>query len=69
MTSGISLVPTISTNNYIRGLIVLTFITFGGFSVHLQVINNIKEENIEYKYFLLGRILQTSIALLLYITF
>ena len=69
MTSGISLVPTISTNNYIRGLIVLTFITFGGFSVHLQVINNIKEENIEYKYFLLGRVLQTSIALLLYITF
>ena len=69
MTSGISLVPTISTNNYIRGLIVLTFITFGSFSVHLQVINNIKEENIEYKYFLLGRILQTSIALLLYITF
>ena len=69
MTSGISLVPIINTNNYIRGLIVLTFITFGSFSVHLQVINNIKEENIEYKYFLLGRILQTSIALILYITF
>ncbi len=69
MTSGISLVPIINTNNYIRGLIVLTFITFGSFSVHLQVINNIKEENIEYKYFLLGRILQTSIALTLYITF
>src|SRR5699024_916159 len=37
MTSGISLVPSINTTNYIRGLLVLTFITFGSFSVHLQV--------------------------------
>ena len=69
MTSGISLVNTINTTNYIRGLLVLTFITFGSFSVHLQVLNNIKEEDIEYKYFFLGRIIETSIALLLYILF
>ncbi len=69
MTSGISLVPNIDTTNYIRGLLVLTFITFGSFSVHLQVLNNIKEEDLEYKYFFFGRIIETSIALLLYITF
>lgn len=69
MTSGISLVPSIDTTNYIRGLIVLTFITFGSFSVHLQVLNNIKEEDLEYKYFFFGRIIETSIALLLYILF
>ena len=67
MTSGISLVSSINTTNYIRGLLVLNFITFGSFSVHLQVLNNIKEEDLEYKYFFMGRILQTSIALLLYI--
>ena len=67
MTSGISLVSSIDTTNYIRGLLVLNFITFGSFSVHLQVLNNIKEEDLEYKYFFMGRILQTSIALLLYI--
>ena len=66
MTSGISLVPSIDTTNYIRGLLVLTFITFGSFSVHLQVLNNIKEEDLEYKYFFFGRIIETSIALLLY---
>ena len=65
MTSGISLVPSIDTTNYIRGLLVLTFITFGSFSVHLQVLNNIKEEDLEYKYFFFGRIIETSIALLL----
>ena len=69
MTSGISLVPSIDTTNYIRGLLVLTFITFGSFSVHLQVLNNIKEEDLEYKYFFFGRIIETSIALLLYTIF
>ena len=69
MTSGISLVPSIDTTNYIRGLLVLTFITFGSFSVYLQVLNNIKEEDLEYKYFFFGRIIETSIALLLYILF
>ena len=44
MTSGISLVGEINTTLYIKGMLVLTFITFGSFSVHLQVINNIKEE-------------------------
>lgn len=69
MTSGISLVNTIDTTNYIKGLLVLTFITFGSFSVHLQVLNNIKEEDIKYKYFFIGRIIETSIALVLYILF
>ncbi len=69
MTSGISLVNTIDITNYIKGLLVLTFITFGSFSVHLQVLNNIKEVDIDYKYFFLGRIIQTSIASLLYILF
>ncbi len=69
MTSGICLVPSIDTTNYIRGLLILTFITFGSFSVHLQVLNNIKEEDLEYKYFFFGRIIETSIALLLYILF
>ena len=69
MTSGISLVPSINTTNYIRGLIVLTFITFGSFSVHLQVLNNIKEEDLEYKYFFFGRIIETALASLIYISF
>ena len=66
MTSGISLVNTIDTTNYIKGLLVLTFITFGSFSVHLQVLNNIKEVDIDYKYFFIGRIIQTSISIIIY---
>ena len=66
MTSGISLVNTINTTSYIKGLLVLTFITFGSFSVHLQVLNNIKEEDIEYKYFFIGRIIETAISIIIY---
>lgn len=69
MTSGISLVSSINTTTYIEGLLVLTFITFGSLSVHIQVINNIKEEDLNYKYFFIGRIIETAIALLLYILF
>ena len=69
MTSGISLVGEINTTLYIKGMLVLTFITFGSFSVHLQVINNIKEEDLDYKYFFIGRIIETAIALVLYIIF
>lgn len=69
MTSGISLITNLSSNSFIKGMLALTFITFGSFSVHLQVLNNIKEEDLEYKYFFLGRIINTAIALILYISF
>ena len=69
MTSGISLVGNLNTSQFFKGLLVLSFITFGSFSVHLQVLNNIKEEDLDYKYFFIGRIIGTAIATLLYISF
>ena len=67
MTSGIILVSNLNITTYLKGILVLSFITFGSFSVHLQVINNIKEEDLNYKYFFTGRIIETAFALLLYI--
>ena len=67
LTSGISMVNTLNISNYLQGLIVLSFITFGSLSVHLQVINNIKEQDLSYKYFFIGRIIETSLALILYL--
>ncbi len=69
LTSGISLVGNLSLDLTIKGLIILSFITFGSLSVHIQVLNNIKEQDISYKYFLMGRIIQTALALLLYLIF
>ena len=63
LTSGVSMVNTLNISSYLQGLIVLSFITFGSLSVHLQVINNIKEQDLSYKYFFIGRIIETSLAL------
>lgn len=67
LTSGVSMVNTLNISSYLQGLIVLSFITFGSLSVHLQVINNIKEQDLSYKYFFIGRIIETSLALILYL--
>ena len=67
LTSGISIVNTLNISSYLEGLIILSFITFGSLSVHLQVINNIKEQDLSYKYFFVGRIIETSLALILYL--
>lgn len=48
-----------------KELIAMFFISFGGLSIHTQVKCILDEYNLDYKYFLKGRILQTIIALFL----
>ena len=69
LTSGISLVNSLSISKFLQGLIILSFITFGSFSVHLQVINNIKDQNLSYSSFFKGRIIESALALILYLLF
>ena len=69
MTSGISISSILNIDQNVQSLIILSFINFGGASIHLQVLNNIKEEDLEYKYFFFGRIISTAIAIVLFIIF
>lgn len=48
-----------------KELIAIIFISFGGLSIHTQVKCILDEGELEYKYFLKGRIYQTIIAVLL----
>ena len=48
-----------------KELLAIIFISFGGFSIHTQVKCILDETNLEYKYFLKGRIYQTIIAIIL----
>ena len=66
LTSGISLVPTLSISIELKALLMLIFITFGSLSVHLQVINAIKNTNLSYTNFFIGRILESVIAVILF---
>ena len=67
LTSGISLVPNTFLSLKLKGLLMLCFITFGSLSVHLQVINALKNTNLSYTNFFIGRILETIIAVILFL--
>ena len=67
LTTGISLVPTLDFSLKIKALMMLNFITFGSLSVHLQVINVIKKTDLSYYNFLIGRVLQSVIASILFL--
>lgn len=45
-----------------KTIITSCFLAFGGLSVHIQVLSQIIDTDIEYKYFLIGRIYQTIIS-------
>lgn len=69
LTSGINLVPTLPISIDLKALLMLIFITFGSLSVHLQVINAIKNTNLSYTNFFIGRILESIIAIILFLLF
>lgn len=66
LTKGITSLNFLSISPLLKGMLVLTFICFGGINIHMQVLNMLNETNVKYQYFLLGRIAQSSIATLLF---
>jgi len=70
ITMGLKALSTLNINDIYKVVISTMFISFGGLSVHMQVISQIIGSNIKYKYFLTGRIYQTIISgLLAYILY
>lgn len=49
-----------------KGMSILLFLSFGSLSIHMQVASMIKDTNMKYRNFLLGRLSQTSISILLF---
>lgn len=66
MTQGIKLTGSLNISIFFKGLFALSFISFGGFSIHMQVLSFITEENIRYFPYFINRILQVLIAGILY---
>lgn len=62
MTQGLKHVSLLNISNYYKALFITAIISFGGLSVHTQVISIISETKIKYTPFLIGRILQALIA-------
>lgn len=73
MTQGIKLASDFQLLEIIKVILITGIISFGGFSVHMQVIGIISSQKIKYKPFLLARILHSLLAsflvFLLYVVF
>ena len=69
ITKGINSIKYLSVNNTFKGILVLTFIGFGGINIHMQVKSIIADTKIKYINFLLGRICQVAISSFLFILF
>lgn len=66
LTKGVFSTALIS-NETLRCLLIILFISMGGISIHMQVKGIITNTKIEYKYFLIGRIISTSFALSIFL--
>ena len=62
ITKGINSISSFYINDTFKGILVLTFLSFGGVNIHMQVLSIIKDSKIKYKNFLLGRISQAAIS-------
>ena len=67
MTQGLKHVSLLNISNYYKSILVVAILSFGGISVHMQIISIISDTKIKYLPFLLSRILHVIIAILLFI--
>lgn len=51
----------------LRSFFILFFISFGGLSIHMQVKSILADTSIRYQYFLLGRVIGTVLAFILFL--
>lgn len=67
MTQGLKHVSLLNINNTYKGLLITMILSFGGLSVHTQIISIISETKIKYKPFFFARILHVVIASILFL--
>ena len=64
MTQGVKLASTLVIPELLKVILITGFISFGGLSVHMQVLGFISSQKIKYKPFLISRILHSILAIL-----
>lgn len=68
ITIGIDSLSKLNLNNIYITVLTSAFISFGGLSIHMQVKNYLLNTPIDYKYYLLGRILETTLSIIVSFT-
>ncbi len=67
ITQSLNILPNLNILSMIKEIIALSIISFGGLSIHTQILNIISDTNIKYHNFLIGRILHVLISTTIYI--
>lgn len=67
ITQSLNILPNLHINSFIKEIITISIISFGGLSIHTQVLSIINDTNISYKNFFIGRILHTLISTSTYV--
>ncbi len=67
LTSGIFRLQAPGIIPLMKGLMATVFLSFGGFSVHLQVLNVLKDSTLSYGIFMKGRIEATCLAVMIFL--
>lgn len=66
ITQSLNILPNLDVLSMIKEIIALSLISFGGLSIHTQILNIISDTSIKYKNFLIGRILHVLFSTFLY---
>ncbi len=66
LTKGITSLTLLDTSFCLKGMLVLSLLSFGGINIHMQVLNLLQDTPVKYQNFLLGRIAQASISALFF---
>ena len=65
MTQGLKHVSLLNSSNNFKAILICMIISFGGLSVHTQILSIISDTKIKYKPFLLARIIHLVISALI----
>lgn len=65
LTKGLFSIALLS-NKLLKTLLIIIFFSFGSLSIHIQIKSIITNTSLKYKYFILGRLLQTILAITLF---
>ena len=66
MTQGLKYLESMSLSVNLKGLLAVIILSFGGLSVHMQVITIISDTKIKYFPYFIGRILHATISALIF---
>jgi len=65
MTQGLKHVSLLNTSSYFKTLLITSILSFGGLSVHTQILSIISDTKIKYKPFLLARLIHVVLSFII----